>query len=78
MPSGMRNMPGILFDLLSESATMTEIQKQFLENSKPVEWGELKEKYPQTVEIADRLSDMILFHRRVRKNGDESMKVWED
>ena len=57
---------------------MTEIQKQFLENSKPVEWGELKEKYPQAVEIADRISDMILFHRRVRKNGDEMMKVWED
>lgn len=28
--------------------------------------------------IADRLSDMILFHRQVRENGTAMMKFWGD
>ena len=28
--------------------------------------------------IADGLSDMILFHKRVRENGDAMMMPWED
>ena len=28
--------------------------------------------------IADDLSDMILFHKRVRENGNAMMKPWED
>lgn len=30
------------------------------------------------LEIADKMSDMILFHRKVRKNGTEMMNPWED
>jgi hypothetical protein len=29
------------------------------------------------LEIADRLSDMILFHSRVRENGVEMMEAWD-
>lgn len=28
--------------------------------------------------VADKLSDMILFHSRVRENGKAMMKSWED
>ena len=28
--------------------------------------------------IADKLSDMILFHKTVRENGTEMMKPWKD
>lgn len=28
--------------------------------------------------IADKLSDMILFHRRVRENGTLMMETWGD
>lgn len=30
------------------------------------------------LEIADKLSDMILFHSRVRENGTAMMKTWRD
>ena len=30
------------------------------------------------IRIADEISDMILFHRRVRKNGDAMRIPWED
>lgn len=29
------------------------------------------------LEIADKLSDMILFHRKVRENGSAMMEVWD-
>jgi hypothetical protein len=29
------------------------------------------------LEIADKLSDMILFHSRVRENGVEMMEAWD-
>lgn len=32
----------------------------------------------QALKIADELSDMILFHRRVRENGTVMMTPWED
>ena len=32
----------------------------------------------QALQIADELSDMILFHKRVRENGDAMMVAWED
>ena len=32
----------------------------------------------QALKIADELSDMILFHRRVRENGTAMMTPWED
>lgn len=32
----------------------------------------------QALKIADELSDMILFHRRVRENGTAMMAAWED
>lgn len=31
----------------------------------------------RALDIADKLSDMILFHRRVRDNGMAMMKPWE-
>lgn len=30
------------------------------------------------LEIAERLSDMILFHRRVRENGTAMMEAWDN
>ena len=30
------------------------------------------------LEIADKISDMILFHRRVKENGIEMMEAWDD
>ncbi|MDY5497278.1 MAG: helix-turn-helix domain-containing protein [Anaerobutyricum sp.] len=32
----------------------------------------------KALEIADELSDMIIFHRRVRENGVSMMKSWGD
>lgn len=32
----------------------------------------------EALEIADKLSDMILFHRRVRENGMLMMEAWGD
>lgn len=31
----------------------------------------------KSLEIADNLSDMILFHRKVRENGIEMMSTWD-
>lgn len=31
----------------------------------------------EALQIADRLSDMVLFHSRVRENGTEMMESWE-
>lgn len=36
------------------------------------------EEAKNALEIADKISDMILFHRKVRKNGTEMMKPWRD
>ncbi len=36
------------------------------------------EQAKQTLQLADELSDMILFHKKVRKNGNAMMVVWED
>jgi hypothetical protein len=38
-----------------------------------VESGQAK----NALEIADKLSDMILFHSRVRENGVEMMEAWD-
>ena len=35
------------------------------------------EEAKEALKIADKLSDMILFHRRVRDNGMAMMKTWE-
>ncbi|MBE6013763.1 MAG: helix-turn-helix transcriptional regulator [Lachnospiraceae bacterium] len=32
----------------------------------------------QALKVADELSDMILFHKRVRENGNNMMETWED
>lgn len=32
----------------------------------------------ETLDIADKLSDMILFHKTVRENGTEMVKPWKD
>ena len=32
----------------------------------------------KSLEIADNLSDMILFHRKVRENGIEMMSTWDE
>ena len=32
----------------------------------------------KAIELADIISDMILFHTRVRINGDKMMQPWED
>ena len=32
----------------------------------------------QALQIADDLSDMILFHKKVRENGNAMMTAWED
>ena len=32
----------------------------------------------EALDIADKLSDMILFHKTVRENGTEMMKPWKD
>ena len=36
------------------------------------------EQAKQALQIADELSDMILFHKRIRENGDAMMVAWED
>ncbi len=36
------------------------------------------EQAKRALEIADELSDMILFHKKVRENGNAMMAVWED
>lgn len=36
------------------------------------------EQAKRALQIADELSDMILFHKRVRENGDAMMVAWED
>ena len=35
------------------------------------------EEAKEALHIADRLSDMILFHSRIRKNGMKMMESWE-
>ena len=32
----------------------------------------------KAIEIADRISDMIIFHAKVRKNGEESSKSFDE
>lgn len=36
------------------------------------------EQAKRALEIADELSDMILFHKKVRENGNALMTAWED
>ena len=36
------------------------------------------EQAKQALQIADEISDMILFHKRVRENGNAMMDAWED
>ena len=36
------------------------------------------EQAKEAIEIADNLSDMILFHRKVRENGIEMMSTWDE
>ena len=36
------------------------------------------EQTKQALVIADELSDMILFHKKVRENGEAMMIAWED
>ncbi len=36
------------------------------------------EESKEALKIADELSDMILFHRKVRENGKAMMMPWED
>lgn len=36
------------------------------------------EQAKQALQIADELSDMILFHKKVRENGNAMMASWED
>lgn len=36
------------------------------------------EQAKQALRIADELSDMILFHKKVRENGNTMMTAWED
>lgn len=35
------------------------------------------EQAKEALQIADRLSDMILFHRKVKENGTAMMETWE-
>lgn len=37
----------------------------------------VSEQAKNALEIADKLSDMILFHRKVRENGLEMMEAWD-
>lgn len=53
-----------------ENATDTDIVHAFM--------GKVdSEQAKEALQIADRLSDMILFHRKVRENGTEMMESWE-
>lgn len=36
------------------------------------------EQAKQALQLADELSDMILFHKKVRENGNAMMVAWED
>ena len=36
------------------------------------------EQAKQALQVADELSDMILFHKKVRENGTALMAAWED
>ena len=53
-----------------ENATDTDIVHAFM--------GKVdSEQAKEALQIADRLSDMILFHRKVRGNGTAMMESWE-
>jgi transcriptional regulator with XRE-family HTH domain len=36
------------------------------------------EQAKQALQLADELSDMILFHKKIRENGNAMMVAWED
>lgn len=36
------------------------------------------EQAKRALQVADELSDMILFHKKVRENGNNMMVDWED
>ena len=55
---------------IHEDSVDTDIVHAFMGK---VESKEAKE----ALHIADRLSDMILFHSRIRKNGMKMMESWE-
>ena len=40
--------------------------------------GKVPDSAREALLIADKLSDMILFHKTVRENGTEMMKPWKD
>ncbi|MCM1221863.1 MAG: helix-turn-helix transcriptional regulator [Lachnospiraceae bacterium] len=49
------------------------------ENVVPVFMGKVaSQQAREAVTLADKLSDMILFHSRVRENGVQMMKDWGD
>ncbi|TYZ22955.1 helix-turn-helix domain-containing protein [Selenomonas ruminis] len=59
---------------------LTKISKAHSEtNAVHVFMGKVQsEQAKQALRIADELSDMILFHKRVRENGNDMMVAWED
>ena len=36
------------------------------------------EEAKKALQLADEISDMILFHKKIRENGDTMMTAWED
>lgn len=57
------------FTKVRENTTDTDIAHAFM--------GKVdSEQAKETLQIADRLSDMILFHRKVRENGTAMMESW--
>ena len=57
---------------------MTEELQEYIYGNKAIKSIKERTNNSYAIDIADKLSDMILFHRKVRKNGDEAMKVWDD
>lgn len=60
--------------------TLVKIPKNYVEQSGihafmgRVESLEAK----KALKVADKISDMILFHKTIRENGDEMMETWEE
>ena len=59
---------------------ITKIKPEFVDsNIVHVFMGKVQsEQARHTLEIADKLSEMILFHKKVRSNGEAMMRCWEE
>lgn len=85
MLNGMRTINAVELKFIAEylGVKMEELTKLSSGNSDTnvvhAFMGKVQsEQAKQALQIADELSDMILFHKKVRENGNAMMAVWED